>query len=362
MNLLREENFRNKINGSEANLFTLRNSNGCVAQFSNYGARWLSMWVPDKNGVWEDVVLGFDRINQYITAGEKYHGAIVGRTSGRLDAGKFMLNEVTYSLANNDLWGKPLKNHLHGGKNGFSFQVWTAGEVQHKNGEQSIGFHYESKDGEEGYPGNLSVSVTYTLSTDNAIRIDYQATTDKVTVVNLTSHAYFNLSGDAETSVLDHLLYIPSAYSPECNEELIPTGEIISVKNTPIDFTRPQPLGSRIQEDFPGQLFAGKGYVAGYVIDQSKDPLPLAAQLTDPKSGRQMELFTDQPFLQLYNAWLFDGSDIGKGGKKYQSSCGVALEPQGFNDAPNHENFPSIVLRPGEVYRQRTVYRFSVKE
>lgn len=362
MNLLQEKNFRGKINGSALSLFTLRNLNGCVAQFSNYGARWLSMWVPDRNRILADVVLGFDGISQYVTAGEKYHGAIVGRTSGRIDGGKFMLEGITYPLANNDLWGKPMRNHLHGGEKGFSFQVWKAGEVQRENGGQSVSFHYESKDGEEGYPGNLSVSVMYTLTENNAIRIDYQATTDKTTIVNLTNHAYFNLSGDTETSILDHRLYVPSGYSADCNEELIPTGKIISVKNTPLDFTRVRTIGSRIHEYFPGQLFSGKGYVAGYVLNQPQNALSLAAQLTDRKTGRRMELFTDQPFLQVYNAWLFDGRDTGKEHKQYRASCGVALEAQGFNDAPHHENFPSIVLKPKEIYRQRTEYRFSLME
>lgn len=362
MNLLKEENFKSLIKGAPVKLFTLRNANGCIAQFSNYGARWLSMWVPDREGNWLDIILGYDHIETYLTANERYHGAIVGRVSGRMRGEGFILNGVRHSLANNDLWGKPLKNHIHGGIDNFSFRVWEAGEVERLPDGESVSFHYMSKDGEEGYPGNLSVTVTYKLTEDNTLSIHYHATTDQPTIVNLTSHGYFNLSGDPSKNILEHILYIPSEKTAECDDELLPTGRIISLKNTVLDFNTPRTIGSRLDENITGQVFAGKGYVGGYVFDNSKGTPSLMAQLTDPDTGIRMELFSDQPFLQLYNAWLFDGSDTGKNNIPYQSSCAIALEAQGFNDAPHHENFPSIVLRPGEVYRQRTVYRFLVKE
>ena len=360
MELLKEEHFRSVINGEEVKLFTLRNKSGCVAQFTNYGARWLCMWVPDRNGKWDDVILGFDNIKDYLTAKEKYHGAVVGRVCGRIGGAQFSLNGITYSLSNNDIFGKPVKNHLHGGVNSFSFRVWDAKVAKKRNGEEMLVLHYYSKDSEEGYPGNLRVKVTYTLGNDNSIRIEYTAQTDKPTIVNLTNHAYFNLHGDMNKNVLDHLVYINSENSVECNEELIPTGNIVSIKNTPLNFTRPQTIGHRVDQSFPGQLFPGKGYVVSYILDNPGKALQLAATLAEKGTGRVMELYTDQPGIQLYHAWLFDGTDVGKRRQRYNSSSGVALEAQGFPDAPNHHRFPSIGLLPGQTYRQTTIYRFLV--
>ena len=360
LRLLEEENFKDTIDGKEVSLFTLRNKNGLVAQFTNYGARWLSMWVPDKNDQWSDVVLGFDNINGYIDAKEKYYGAVVGRVCGRIRQGTFSLKGKTYQLANNDIFGSPAKNHLHGGVKGFSFQVWDAKQIKNDFGEEALEFTYLSADGEEGYPGNLEVKVTYTLTNDNEIKISYSACTDKPTVINLSNHPYFNLLGDMAQTVMDHLLCVNAGSVIECDEELTPTGNVIAVLDTPLDFTYSQKIGSRIDEEFPGQLFAGKGYVVAFVLNKSGPGLNLAARVKENKTGRLLEIYTDQPSLQFYNAWLFDGADLGKNNQRYYPSSGFALEAQACPDAPNHAAFPSIALDPGEVYQQETIYRFSI--
>jgi len=361
MELLKKENFNTIINGEEVTLFTLRNKNGSVAQFTNYGARWLSMWVPDRKNQWADIILGFESLGEYLDAKEKYYGAIVGRVCGRIDKGIFELNGVSYQLANNDLFGKPVKNHLHGGFEGFSFKVWSGEISLNERGEETLELTFFSKDGEEGYPGNLTVKVTYTLGNDNSMKIEYSAQTDKATIVNLTNHAYFNLNGDMNKNVLDHSICMNAERSVECDDELIPTGKIISIKDTPLDFTDSQSIGSRIDQSFPGQLFREKGYAVSYVLNQSREVLPLAATVTEKENGRIMQVYTDQPCLQFYSGWLFDGTDVGKGGQRYFSSSGLALEAQGFPDAPNHAQFPSIVLLPGEEYRQTTLYHFLTK-
>ena len=361
MSLPEKEKFTKTIDGKEVTLFTLRNKNGLVAQFTNYGARWLSMWVPDKNGQWSDVVLGFDSIEGYLNAKEKYYGAIVGRVCGRIGQGTFSLNGETYRLAKNDLFGTPVKNHLHGGTKGFSFQVWDARQIKNSNEEDALELSYLSVDGEEGYPGNLEVKVTYTLTNNNEIKIDYSAATDKPTTINLSNHAYFNLHGDMTQTVVDHLLCIHAKNVIECNGELTPTGKLLTVSDTPLDFTDSRRISSRIDEEFPGQLFAGKGYVAAFVLDPAGSCLKLAASVEEEKSGRVMEVYTDQPSLQFYNAWLFDGTDRGKNGQRYYASSGLALEAQAFPDAPNHSHFPPIVLTPEEIYHQETIYRFSIR-
>lgn len=361
MELLKEENFRHIIDDKKTGLFTLRNKNGCVAQFTNYGARWLSMWVPDRNGKWDDVILGFDKLDGYLSANDRYHGAVVGRVCGRISGGQFSLGGITYSLSNNDIFGKPVKNHLHGGDRGFSFQVWDAEVVKNNKDEEMLVLNYFSKDGEEGYPGNLKVTVTYTLSGDNTVKMQYIANCDQFTVINLTNHAYVNLSGNRADHVLNHLLFIHANTAIDCNDELVPTGKLIPVKNTALDFTRSVPIGARIHENIPGQLYSSRGYNVAYILQQINPILQPSAVVTDTDSGRRMELLTDQPVLQLYNAWLFDGTDIGKNGKKYEASAGLALEAQGYTDAPNHTNFPSVALTPGDTYRQETIYRFLIQ-
>lgn len=361
MELLRKEFFNSTLNGKKVDLFTLRNKNGYTAQFTNYGARWLSMWTPDRNDQWADVVLGLDSLQKYLDATEKYYGAIIGRVCGRIDQGSFGLNGNQYQLATNDIFGKPVKNHLHGGPGGFSFQVWGANCSANDQGEEMLELRLFSVDGEEGYPGNLEVKVTYTLCHDNAVRIDYAASTDKPTIVNMTNHAYFNLHGNMSKNILDHVLSVRAEQAIETNEELIPTGRITSIKNTALDFTQPHTIGGRIDESVPGQLFPGQGYAVCYVFNEPVNVLQLAATVEERKSGRVLEMYTDQPCVQFYTAWLLDGTDRGKCGQPYLSSCGLALEAMGFPDAPNQHRFAPIVLYPGKEYRQTTIYRFSVR-
>lgn len=361
MKLLKEENFRGVMKGKAVELFTLCNKNGCVAQFTNYGARWLSMWVPGKNNQWADVVLGFDSLDGYSNAGEKYHGAVIGRVCGRIDKGRFELYGNKYQLANNDLFGSPVKNHLHGGFGGFSFRVWSGKWLCNEQGEEAVEMTLLSEDMEEGYPGKLNVKVVYTLGEDDSVKINYSATTDKATIINLTNHAYFNLNNKVSNNILNHYLHINADRIVACNEALIPTGNIISIKNTPLDFTHAQTIGSRITDSFPHHLFQGKGYVVSYVLNEPAQTLSLAATAVAKESGRVMQVYTDQPGLQFYSGWLFDGRDTGKNRQRYTNSSGLALEAQGFPDAPNHPAFPSIVLQPDEVYRQTTVYRFLIE-
>lgn len=361
MKLLNEQHFSGRVNGAAVKLFTLRNRNGCVAQFTNYGARWLSMWVPDRNGDWDDVVLGFEHINDYLNASEKYHGAVVGRTCGRIRGGQFKMNNNIFRLSQNDTLGNPEKNHLHGGFNGFSFQVWEGSLYKNKDSEETLVLHYLSKDGEEGYPGNLKVTVTYTLSNSNEIRIAYAATCDRTTPINLTNHTYFNLSGHREEHVMNHLLFVNAESVLTCDDTFTPTGGFRQVINTALDFTRLATIGSGTGEDLPGVLFTGKGYNAAYVLNHQDSVAIARAVVISTVSGRKLELYTDQPVLQLYNAWFFDGTDTGKHHRKYTAGAGLALEAQGYTDAPNHAAFPPIFLHPGQEYQQQTIYKFLVQ-
>jgi aldose 1-epimerase len=251
-----------------------------------------------------------------------------------------------------------VKNHLHGGFTGFSNRVWDAKKGRNENGEETLELTYFSKDKEEGYPGNVSVQLVYTLTDDNAVEITFTATTDQTTIITLTSHPYFNLLGNMNRNVLNHVLYINADHAIECNQHLIPTGNIISILNTPLDFTQPQAIGARLHQDFPGQLFPGKGYVVAYALNKSDPKVHLAARVEEKETGRQMEVYTDQPSLQLYTAWLFDGREKGKYGERYNAGAGLALEAQGYPDAPNHSQFPPIILKPEAVYRHKTIYRF----
>ena len=358
VSLVTEETFHGTIDGKMVELFTLKNSNGVIAQFTNYGGRWISMWVPDKNGKMGDVILGFDNPISFQKAHEPYHGAITGRVCGRINKGVFSLNVDSIRLANNDLFGKPVKNHLHGGINGFHKQIWSGKTGRDKDENEYVEFFYTSKNREEGYPGNLKVTVRYTLKNNNTLRIDYSAQTDAPTIVNLTNHAFFNMSGNPAESVSGQLLQINADNYLECDKELIPTGNIKSVKGTPIDFTSPIEIGKNIGVDFP-EINKNKGYAIAYVLNKGKDELNFAARLTDKNSGRSVAVYTNQPSFQMYNAWLMDGTDVGKQGIKYNSGCSVVLESQGFPDAPNHSNFPTIKLNPSELYHHIVEYRFS---
>ena len=361
--LLDPSKFNTKIDNKEVKLYTISNQNGCTAQFSNYGARWLSFWCIDRKGNFGDVILGFDSLKGYQKAQEAYHGATVGRICGRINQGVFWMDNKKYQLANNDGFGSPLKNHLHGGIKGFHKKVWDAHVDTDSLNNEYIEFRYLSKDGEEGFPGNLQVTVRYTLKKDNTMRIDYYGKTDKKTLINLTNHAFFNMSSNPSNPVLKHLLTINADEYVECDKELIPTGNIRSLKGTPLDYSISTFVGENFSKNHP-EVIKDKGIAVAYVLkksDVSDDFLHFAAKLKDPDSGRTLSIFTNQPSLQVYNAWLMDGTDVGKNNIPYYTSAGIAIESQGFPDAPNHSNFPSIVLDKDDIYHHIVEYKFNVE-
>ncbi|HEU4743351.1 MAG TPA: aldose epimerase family protein [Meiothermus sp.] len=333
------------VEGTPVNLYLLTHPNGLRAEISNYGGIVVSLWVPDRTGQFADVVLGYDKLEGYLQK-SPYFGALIGRYGNRIAKGRFTLNGVTYTLAQNNG-----ENHLHGGLKGFDKAVWEAREVPGVGLELS----YLSKDGEEGYPGNLAVTVRYALTND-ALRIDYSATTDRDTVVNLTQHSYFNLAEEGD--ILGHELTLYADHFTPVGEGLIPTGEIAPVTGTPLDFTRPTAIGARIEQDHPQLVYAG-GYDHNWALNRGGAGLERAATVYEPQTGRVMEVLTTQPGVQFYSGNFLDGSIIGKGGQVYQRRAGFCLETQHFPDSPNHPNFPSTVLRPGQIYQQTTVYRFS---
>ena len=343
------------VDGQEARLFTLKNSGGVEAVISNYGGVIVSFKAPDKNGNMGDVCLGFDALDRYVTD-SPYFGCITGRYANRIAKGKFTLDGQEYALAtNND------PNHLHGGKVGFNKKVWKVEEATNS----VLKLSYTSPDGEEGYPGTLKCVVTYTLKDDNGLQIDYEATTNKPTVVNLTNHAYFNLAGHGEGTILDHELMIAADRYNPINETSIPLGELAAVEGTPFDFRKPTAIGARIDTDDP-QLKNGKGYDHNFVIKDSRDgKLKKIAEVTDPKSGRVLEVHSTEPGLQLYTGNFLpkkdDGGLAGKDGKTYFYRGAFCLEAQTFPDSPNQTQFPSPILRPGEVYRQTTIYKLGAR-
>lgn len=329
---------------------TLTNANGLKATITPYGGKVISLYVPDKDGNLADVVLGYDSASQY-PAGNPYFGALIGRYGNRIGKGQFSIDGAAYQLATNNG-----ANALHGGPGGFHNVLWTVAETT----ANSITLTYISADGEEGYPGTFTAKVIYTLTDSNELTIDYEATTDKTTVVNLTHHSFFNLAGEGVGDILNHeLQIIADAFTP-VDEGLIPTGELKPVAGTPFDFNKPTAIGARInQEDV--QLKYGKGYDHNWVLTRKGDGLSLAAVVTEPTSGRTMEVWTTEPGLQFYSGNFLNGSDGGKGGKQYQFRTAFCLEAQHFPDSPNKPEFPSTLLRPGSVYTQKTVYRFSAK-
>jgi aldose 1-epimerase len=350
MNIIREESFKGVHNGKPTGLYTLKNKNGLVAQVTNYGAILVSIFAPDTNGNFTDVVQGYDNIADYLNGNGPYMGAVCGRCANRIARGKFTLLGKQYTLAVNNG-----PNHLHGGINGFSRVVWDVINVS----DSIIKLEYFSVDGEEGYPGNLRVSITYTLTDANEVRLDYHATTDKSTVVNFAGHSYFNLAGEGSGSVYDQELMINGDFFTPTDETNIPTGEILKVKGTPMDFTKPKKIGSEIDKD-DEQLKFGAGYDHNWVLNHRNGALGLAAVARDPLSGRVMEVYTTQPGLQLYTANWIDG-EKGKGGKKYGRRWAFCLETQHFADAINKPHFPSTILNPGEEYKHICIYKFLVK-
>lgn len=341
--------FEAEIAGDSVKLYTLTNNNA-VAAITNYGARVISLHVPDQDGNLVDVVLGYKDLASYRQSGEGFYGAIVGRYGNRIAKGKFELEGQSYQLELNDG-----PNTLHGGTNGFFSKVW---EVKHVT-DSSLELRYNSPDGDAGYPGKLEATVVYTLTADHALDIAYHATTDKPTVVNLTNHAYFNLNGEGDSTILDHLLTIRAdGYTP-VDETLIPTGEITPVDHTPFDFRQPTTIGARI-DTADAQLVLGKGYDHNFVL--KKEPgLQEVATVESPKTGIVMNILTEEPGLQFYSGNFMNNVQNAKGGKTYEYRSAFCLETQHFPDSPNHPDFPTTVLEPGKEYKTRTVYQFRLR-
>jgi aldose 1-epimerase len=351
---VRAERFGTTVDGHPVDIYTITNSHGIEVRAMTYGGIIVSLRVPDKNGHFDDVVLGFDDLQGYLNNNKPYFGTIVGRYANRISAGTFSLDGVQYHLAKNNG-----PNALHGGLRGFDKALWQATSFDHAQGA-GIVLSYTSKDGEEGFPGNLQTQVTYTLTDDNELKIDYKATTDKATPLNLTQHSYFNLAGEGKGSVLDHVLMLNvSRYTP-VDRNLIPTGALQAVKGTPLDFTKPTTIGARIDDSYPQLVLAG-GYDHNYVIDGKPGELTLAAHVHDPASGRVLEIYTTEPGVQFYSGNFLDGSIVGKHGHAYKRRDGFALETQHFPDSPNQPQFPSTILRPGQTFQSLTVLKFSVR-
>jgi aldose 1-epimerase len=344
---VQKSDFGKTEDGKAVEMYTLTNGKGMTAKVITYGALLTELEVPDKDGKPGDVVLGFDDLKGYL-GGHPYFGATVGRVANRIAKGKFTLDGKEYKLEVNNG-----PNALHGGKKGFDKVVWKAELAEAKN-VAGVKFTYVSPDGEEGYPGKLTASVVYILTEDNKLQLDYIATTDKATPVNLTNHSYFNLAGPASGDILGHELTIDAEKYTPVDDTLIPTGKLDPVKGTPLDFTSPHKIGERIGElkGEPG------GYDHNFVL-RGGDKLSLAAKVTEPKSGRVMEVFTTEPGIQFYSGNFLDGTNKGKGGVVYKKHQGFCLEAQHFPDSVNHPDFPSMILQPGKTYTQTTVYKFS---
>ncbi len=352
--VLKATDFQKTIDGKVTNLYLLKNDQIKV-YITNYGGRIVSLLTPDRSGQIGDVVLGFKSIDNYLSANGPYHGALIGRVGNRIAKGKFKLGSETYSLPINNN-----ENHLHGGPEGFNNQVW---EVKAAD-DSSITMNYFSSDGEMGYPGNLDVEVMYSLNDENELLITYKATTDKSTPVNLTNHAFFNLAGEANGTINDHLLKLNADHFTPVDKTLIPLGENRSVEGTPFDFRIPKTIGRDLNlQETDLQMEYGGGYDHNFVLNKEKDgEMSLAAYVIDPKSGRRMDIFTEEPGIQFYGGNFMDGSDIGKYGKKFLYRESFALETQHFPDSPNQPSFPNTILNPGEVYQSKSAYKFSVTE
>lgn len=332
-------------------VYKLRNSHGAETQITNYGGIVISLKVPDRNGKFDDVVLGFNTAQDYVKKNDPYLGAIIGRYGNRIAKGRFTLNGVEYKLAVNNG-----ENHLHGGIKGFDKVVWTGRQIRTKDGPAVV-LTYLSKDGEEGYPGNLRVRVVYTLTNKNELKIDYSATTDKDTVLNLTHHSYFNLAGEGNGDILNHLLTINADRFVPTDAGSIPTGELRKVAGTPFDFLASTAIGARINQD-EEQLKLGNGYDHTFVINGTPGQLRLAATARESTSGRVMEVWTTEPGMQLYTGNFLDGSLTGKSGKPYPRRSGFCLETQHYPDSPNQPSFPTTTLKKGATYKSTTIYRF----
>jgi aldose 1-epimerase len=345
-----KESFGTTSDGVEVGLYTLRNAHGLVARITNYGGILVSLMVPDRDGKFDDVVLGFDNLEGYLNEHPCF-GATIGRYANRIAKGLITLEGLTYQLTpNND------GNHLHGGLKGFDKVVWAAAERETVHG-MALDLKYVSRDGEEGYPGTLTVGVIYTLTNKNELKIEYTAETDQTTIVNLTHHSYFNLRDAGRSDILGHELRIDADYFLPIDQSSIPTGEIRAVQGTPFDFTELTPIGSRLDHD-DRQIVYGDGYNHNWILNNPGHALAPAAVVCDSASGRVMEVLTTEPGLQFFSGNIPNGKFGGKGGRTYPARSGLCLEAQHYPDSPHHSGFPSTVLRPGEFYGQKTIYRF----
>ncbi|VAW19905.1 Aldose 1-epimerase [hydrothermal vent metagenome] len=342
--------FEKLIDGKKTSLYTLKNKNGMVVTLTNYGAKVVSVYVPDKKGELADVVLGFKSIGEYMKYGAS-HGATVGPFANRISNSLFIIDGISYQLPVNN--GKAC---LHSGPDSFYRKVWDATQTGN-----SVAMALESPDGEFGFPGNKKIKVTFSLTDDNELKIEYEATTDKPCYFNLTNHSYFNLKGEGNGDILNHILVINAGESTPVDSSMIPTGEVVGIQGSALDFTSPHAIGERIDSDNQ-QLIYGAGYDFNYVINKPEGELAFAASAYEPSSGRYMEVFTTEPGIQLYTGNYLDGTEIGKKGKPYTKRTGFCLETQHFPDSPNKPEFPSTLLKPGETLHSTTIYKFSVKK
>ncbi|MGO2147908.1 aldose epimerase family protein [Halomonas sp.] len=361
-NAVEQSTFGQLPDGREVQSYRLTNANGVELQVINYGGTIVSLKVPDVDGNIDDIALGFESLDGYLSdtyqQANPYFGALIGRYGNRIAEGQFALEGETYSLATNDG-----DNHLHGGEQGFDRVLWQAEPFENDKGTGLV-LSYVSEDGEEGYPGELTVEVTYTLTDQNELIVDYQAETDKATPVNLTQHSYFNLKGEGNDSILDHQLILNADAFTPVSESLIPTGELQPVEGTPFDFTQATSIGERIEQD-NDQLRFGQGYDHNFVLNRDnaeQGDLVMAARVWEPQSGRLLEIKTTEPGIQFYSGNFLAGDLTGKSGNAYPQRSGFALETQHFPDSPNQDAFPSTVLQPGETYRSRTIFRFSAQD
>jgi aldose 1-epimerase len=340
--------------GAAVDLYTLTNDKGASVKFISYGGIITEINVSDRWGRVGNIVLGFRTLAEY-EAKSPYFGALIGRYANRIAGGKFSIDGTEYTLAANNG-----KNSLHGGNKGFDKVVWTVEPLASVPEAAAARLTYVSKDGEEGYPGTLTVHVTYTFNNENELRIDYEATTDKTTIVNLTSHSYFNLAGDGSGSIGDEILTINADAFTPVDEGGIPTGEIAPVAGTPFDFRQGTPIGARIRSSDQQMVF-GRGYDHNWIVNRSGEGMSLAARVYDPSSGRSMEISSDQPGLQFYTGNFLDSTTVGAAGRQYRQGDAFCLETQHYPDSPSHPDFPSTLLRPGETYRTSTIHKFSAE-
>ncbi len=343
--------FEGVIDGKTTRMYTMENAHGMLVTLTNYGAKIVSVYTPDKDGDFADVILGFSSLQEYQQYGAS-HGAVVGPFANRIAGARFTIGEETYQLPVNN--GEAC---LHSGPDSWYRKVWDV-----EKGGNKATFTIKSPDGENGFPGKITGKVTYTLTDDNELKMDYRVTTEKPTHINVTNHSYFNLRGEGNGDILDHVLVINAdQVTPVVDDSMIPAGDLKDIRGTPLDFSTPHPIGERIDADHP-QLQYGNGYDFNYVLNKEPGELSFAASAYEPESGRYLEVFTTEPGIQLYTGNFLDGTEIGKSGVAYEKRTGFCLETQHFPDTPNQPSFPSTLLKPGEVYQSTTILKFSVKE